>query len=155
MAKIDADTAPAGQGSGYPAPHDEPCKARRWRKLGDAAGLTKIGVNLVTLPPGAWSSQRHWHAREDEFVYLIQGQAVLVTDEGETPLRAGECAGFPAGDRNGHMVRNDSSADVVFLVVSNRDDADWGEYADIDMRFGQGRYSGGGGYTRKDGTPIA
>ena len=154
MPKIDYEKAPSGRGSGYPAPYDAPCTSRRWLKLGDAVGLTKIGVNLVTLPPGVWSSQRHWHALEDEFVYLIKGEAVLVTDDGETPIRAGESAGFPAGARNGHMLRNDSNDDVIFLVVSNRDDADWGEYSEIDMRFGPNRYSGPNLKQRKDGTPI-
>jgi uncharacterized cupin superfamily protein len=155
MPKIDLETAPTGAGSRYPAPHDVPCQGRRWLRLGDAAGLTKIGINQVTLAPGVWSSQRHWHAQEDEFVYVLQGVAVLVTDSGETLLRAGDCAGFPAGSRDGHMLRNDSSEAVVFLVVSNRDDADWGEYPDLDMRFTAGRYSGkGGGFTRKDGSAF-
>jgi uncharacterized cupin superfamily protein len=154
MPKIDIDTAPASSGSRYPAPHDVPCQGRHWQRLGDAAGLTKIGINRVTLAPGVWSSQRHWHAQEDEFVYVLQGVAVLVTDSGETLLRAGDCAGFPAGSRDGHMLRNDSSEDVVFLVASNRDDADWGEYSDIDMRFSAGRYSGKGSFTRKDGSSF-
>ncbi|MBI1252382.1 MAG: cupin domain-containing protein [Alphaproteobacteria bacterium] len=154
MAKIDIDAAPEGRGSGYPAPYDAPCRDRSWKKLGDAAGLTKIGVNLVRVPAGAWSSQRHWHALEDEFVYILEGEAALVLDAGETRIGPGDCAGFPAGVRDGHMMRNDGPGDLVFLVVSNRDDADWGEYSDIDMAFGPKRYSGPNAKTRKDGTPI-
>jgi uncharacterized cupin superfamily protein len=102
MAKIDPMTAPEGSGSRYPALFDEPCKARSWRRLGDAAGLTQFGVNLLRLPPGTWSSQRHWHALEDEFVYVLEGDVVLLTDQGEQAMRAGECAGFKAGVRDGH-----------------------------------------------------
>ena len=152
MPKIDAETAPRGQGSRYPAPFDVPCRERRWLKLGDAAGLTQFGVNLVTLPPGVWSSQRHWHSREDEFVYVVSGELVLVTDAGEQVLRPGDSAGFPAGTKDGHCLQTRSAADASFLVVVSRDDADAGEYPDIDLQFLPGRYSGGGGYARKDGT---
>jgi uncharacterized cupin superfamily protein len=152
--KIDLDAAPKGEGSRYPAPHDAACRARRWVKLGDAAGLTQFGVNLVTLPPGAWSSQRHWHSHEDEFCYVVEGELVLVTDAGEETLRRGDCAGFKAGDRDGHHLQNRSSADAVMLVVGSRHDEDYGEYPDIDLKFVAGRYSGGGGFQRKDGTPI-
>lgn len=154
MPVIDPASAPRGGGSPYPAPHDQPCQPRHWLRLGDAAGLTRIGVNLVTLPPGAWSSQRHWHALEDEFVYVVDGELVLVTDAGEQVVRAGQCAGFPAGQRDGHCLQNRSDADARFLVVSNRDDADWGEYPDVDMAFRPGRYSGGGGFVHKDGRPY-
>ena len=154
MGKIDPDTAPRGEGTRYPPPHDAPCRARRWLKLGDAAGLTAFGVNLVTLDPGAWSSQRHWHTHEDEFVYMLEGELVLVTDAGETPLRAGDCAGFKAGVRDGHHLQNRSDAVARLLVVGNRDDADHGEYSDIDMQFLPGRVSGAGGYAHKDGTPY-
>jgi uncharacterized cupin superfamily protein len=154
MKKIDIANAPSGQGSRYPAPHDEACKARVWKKLGDAAGLTQFGVNLVTLAPGVWSSQRHWHAKEDEFVFVLSGDVVLVTDGGEELLRAGDCAGFPAGVQDGHCLQNRAAQDAVLLVMGGRDDADHGEYSDIDMKFLPGRYSGGGGYTRKNGDPI-
>ncbi len=154
MGKIDIEAAPAGAGSRYPAPYDEPCKARRWKKLGDAAGLTQFGVNLVTLDPGVWSSQRHWHAYEDEFVYVLEGELVLVTDAGEESMRAGDCAAFKAGVRDGHCLQNRSDKPARFIVVGGRDDRDWGEYPDLDMKFHPGRYSGGGGYTRKSGEPI-
>ena len=142
MGKIDIAAVPERVGSGYPAPYDKPCRARRSRALGLAGGLTQFGVNLVTLPPGSWSSQRHWHAREDEFVYVLSGQVVLVTDEGETSLVAGECAAFPAGERNGHHFQNRSQEEAVLLAVGSRDEGDWGAYSDIDMVFTPGRYSG-------------
>lgn len=154
MPKIDLSKAPVLTGSRYPAPHDEPCRARSALRLSEASGLTRIGVNLVTLDPGAWASQRHWHAHEDEFVMLVSGELVLVEDDGETILRAGDCAAHPAGVPNGHHLQNRSDQPATFLVVSNRDPADHGEYSDIDMRFLAGRYTGGGGYEHKDGTPY-
>lgn len=101
-----------------------------------------------------WSSQRHWHALEDEFVYVLEGEVVLLTDAGEQPMRAGECAGFKAGVRDGHCFQNRASAEAVLLVVGSRIDADHGEYSDIDMIFTPGRYSGGGSLRRRDGTPY-
>lgn len=154
MPKIDTDLASKGSGTSYPKPYDEPCLKRAWVRLGDAVGLTQFGVNLVRLPPGAWSSQRHWHAHEDEFVYVLRGVAVLVDDSGETLLGPGDCAGFPAGDRNGHCLQNRSAEDVEFIVVGSRNDEDYGEYPDIDMKFVPGRYGKGGGYLHKDGTPY-
>jgi uncharacterized cupin superfamily protein len=155
MPKIDRDAAPKGSGTRYPEPFAAPCRGRSWVRLGDAAGLTQFGVNLVTLPPGVWSSQRHWHAKEDEFVYVVAGCVVLVTDAGEEVLRAGDSAGFPAGVRDGHCFRNESDAEAQLLVVGSRDDADHGEYPDLDMTFGAGRYSGAPAvFRRKDGTPY-
>lgn len=154
MGKINVEAAPVGEGSRYPTPHDAPCRARRWKKLGDAGRLTQFGVNLVTLDPGVWSSQRHWHAHEDEFVYVLDGELVLVTDAGEEIMRAGDCAAFKAGVRDGHCLQNRSDKTARFLVVGGRDDRDWGEYSDIDMKFHPGRYSGGGGYTKKNGEPL-
>jgi uncharacterized cupin superfamily protein len=154
MGKINQETAPRGEGTRYPAPYDAPCKARRWVRLGDATDLTQFGVNLVTLDPGVWSSQRHWHEKEDEFVFVLEGELVLVTDAGEETLRAGDSAGFKAGVRDGHCLQNRSGAVARFLVVGGRDDDDWGEYSDIDMKFLPSRYSGGGGYRRKNGEPL-
>ena len=151
MPKIDPATVPVVRGSKYPPPFDEPCRARENRQLGVAAGLTHFGVNLTRLPPGAWSSQRHWHAREDELVYVLEGEVTLVDDSGEHVLGVGDAAGFKAGERNGHHLQNRSQRDAVLLTVGTRDDADSGEYPDVDMKFLPGRYSGGGGYTRKDG----
>ncbi len=154
MTKIDVQAAPSGAGSRYPAPFDEPCRGRDWHRVGEAAGLTQFGVNLVRLAAGAWSSQRHWHSHEDEFVYVLKGRLVLVTDAGEETLLAGDCAGFPAGKKDGHCLQNRTSQDAEFLVVGSRDDADYVEYSDIDMKLPPGGYSGGGGFCRKDGTPY-
>jgi len=154
MPKIDPDLASKGSGSSYPKPFDEPCRGRSWIRLGDAAGLTQFGVNLVCLQPGAWSSQRHWHSHEDEYVYVLRGEVVLVDDTGEQRLGPGDCAGFPAGDRNGHCLQNRSSEVAELLVVGSRNDEDHGEYSDIDMKFTTGRYGKGGAYLHKDGTPY-
>jgi uncharacterized cupin superfamily protein len=151
MKKIDLATAPKGQGTRYPPPHDEQCKRRHWLRLGDVPGLTQFGVNLVTLEPGVWSSQRHWHEKEDEFVFVVEGELVLVTDSGEELLRAGDSAGFKAGVRDGHCLQNRSDKPARFLAIGTRDETDWGEYSDIDMKFLPGR---SGGYTRKNGDPI-
>jgi uncharacterized cupin superfamily protein len=154
MPKIDITTAPQGSGTRYPPPHDAPCKARAWRRLGDAVGLTQFGVNLVRLAPGVWSSQRHWHALEDEFLYVVDGELVLVTDQGEETMRAGDCAGFKAGVKDGHCLQNRSDREATILVVGSRNEEDHGEYSDIDMVFLPGRYTGVGGYRHKDGTPY-
>jgi uncharacterized cupin superfamily protein len=152
MPKIDIDAAPTRFGTGYPPPYDEPCKGRRRWKLGDAAGLSQFGANLLRLPPGGWSSQRHWHTAEDEFVWVVEGEVVLVTDEGEQVLRAGDCAGFPAGEPNGHHLQNRSASEVVLLEVgSRRPDDDGADYPDIDLTLRNGE----SGYRHKDGAPYA
>jgi uncharacterized cupin superfamily protein len=149
--RIDPNAVPAVTGSHYPTPYDAPCAARVRRRLGDAAGLTDFGVNLLRLPPGTWSSQRHWHSAEDEFVYVLEGEVVLTTDAGEEILRAGDCAGFKAGLRDGHHLQNRSARDAVLLEVGSRKSAeDEGEYPDIDMRFLKAE----AGYAHKDGTPY-
>jgi uncharacterized cupin superfamily protein len=151
MAKIDIETAPTKHGTGYPPPYDAQCKARKRWRLGDAAGLTQFGVNLQRLPAGAWSSQRHWHAAEDEFVYILEGEVVLVDDDGETILRAGDCAGFKAGDPNAHHLQNRSDREAVILEVgSRRPQEDAGAYPDIDLAYAKG----GTGYQHMDGTPY-
>jgi uncharacterized cupin superfamily protein len=155
MPKIDVAALAERSGSRYPAPYDEPCRKRRWKALGDVGGLTQFGVNLLTLEPGVWSSQRHWHSHEDELAYVLEGQVLLVTDAGEQLLGPGDCAAFKAGVKDGHTFQNRSSEPATLLVVGTRDDRDHGEYSDIDMRFEPGRYSGGGGFRRKDGTPFA
>lgn len=154
MPKVDVSSAPAVTGSGYPAPFNAPCNARVNTRLGQAAGLTQFGVNVSRLPPGTWSSQRHWHEREDEFVYVIEGEVVLIEDEGEITLKAGDAAGFKAGTPSGHHFVNRSSADVLLLAIGSRDDLDRCEYPDIDLKSLPGHYSGTGGYTHKDGTPY-
>lgn len=152
--KLDLESIPVQTGSRYPAPFDEPCRERQFQRLGAAGGLTRLGVTRVRLPPGAWSSQRHWHAEEDEFLYMLEGEVVMVSDDGEAVVRAGECVAWKHGARDGHHLQNRSSADAVFLAMSSISDADWGEYSDIDMRFSDGRYSGGSRYEKKDGTPY-
>lgn len=159
MPKISLEDAPRFAGSSYPKPFDEPCKGRTGVRLGVAGGLTQFGVNIVTLAPGAWSSQRHWHAKEDELVFVLEGQLVLVEDEGETLLGPGDCAAWPAGARSGHHLVNRSSSEARFIVVGTRDPTDWGEYPDIDLRFDSAPpdRSGrpGGRYSHKDGTPYS
>jgi uncharacterized cupin superfamily protein len=152
MAKrIDIAAIPASIGSGYPAPFDLPCATRARQRLGDAAGLSDFGVNLLRLPPGVWSSQRHWHSAEDEFVYVLEGEVVLVTDSGEEILRPGDCAGFKAGVQDGHHLQNRSEREAVVLEVGSRKRGeDQGEYPDIDLRF----LKGGAGYAHKDGKPY-
>ena len=151
MPKIDIETAPTRVGTGYPPPFDEMCKGRRRWKLGDAAGLTHFGVNLLRLPPGQWSSQRHWHTAEDEFAYVLEGELVLVTDAGEQVMRAGDCAAFPAGAPNGHHLQNRSDREAVILEVGSRHPAtDTCHYPDIDLHSPAEIEE----FTRKDGTPY-
>jgi len=134
MGKINPDGAALRVGSGYPSPYDLACKDRKRWRLGDVAGLTQFGVNLLRLPPGTWSSQRHWHSAEDEFVWVLEGEVVLVTDEGEQILRAGDCAGFASGVANGHHLQNRSARDAVLLEVgSRRPGEDACDYPDLDM----------------------
>ena len=137
----------------YPPPFHEPCRTRERRRLGDAADLTQFGVNLLRLPPGAWSSQRHWHTREDEFIYVLSGEVTLVTDAGEELLTAGECAGFKGGAPDGHSLRNLSQADAIVLEVGSRIDNDGAFYPDIDLVAPEDEKPAI--YTKRDGTPYA
>lgn len=149
MPRIDIESTPRRSGSSYPAPFDQPCRDRVRRRLGDAGGLTDFGVNLLELAPGVWSSQRHWHAAEDEFVWVLEGEVTLIDDEGEQVLRAGDCAAFPKGDGNGHHLVNRSNAVARCLEIGSRKpDQDACDYPDIDLRIGPGRTAG---YTHKDG----
>jgi uncharacterized cupin superfamily protein len=154
MPILDRSRIPEQVGSKYPAPFDAPCRERRVHRLGEAGGLTRLGVAEVLLPPGAWSSQRHWHAEEDELLYMLEGELVLVTDAGEEVVRAGDCATFKAGVRDGHCLQNRSAAPARFLAMSNRSDQDRGEYPGLDLVFGGDRYSGRGRYLHRDGTPY-
>ncbi len=148
--RIDIETAPRRDGTSYPPPYDEPCRGRSRRRLADAAGLTQFGVNLQRLPPGQWSSQRHWHSAEDEFVWVVEGEVVLVTDAGEEVLRAGDCAGFRAGDPDGHHLQNRSGRDALLLEVgSHRPAEDVATYPGIDLRV-----EGDGPFTHVDGRPY-
>ncbi len=150
MSRLDLSSIAVLSGTGYPAPFHEAVDGRTRQALGDAGGLTQFGVNLVELQPGAASSQRHWHSHEDEFVTIISGELVLVTDEGETVMRAGDHAAFPAGRPNGHQLVNRSWGPGVFLVVGARNNADVVTYADIDMRYEQASNA----YLHKDGKPY-
>lgn len=148
MPKLDLDTIPQTNATGYPAPFDTPVQGRWYRRLAPVGGLTEMGASHVVLKPGAWSSQRHWHQDEDELVVVLAGEAVLVENDGETVLRAGDCATFPKGRADGHHLQNRSGADCVFVAVS-AGVRGAGEYSDIDMRFTPE------GYFHKDGTPYA
>ncbi len=130
---LDPEGVPAREGSSYPEAYKAPVAARRKRALGDAVGLKNYGVNLVTLPPGAWSSQRHWHTHEDEFVYVLDGELTLVTDAGEQLLGPGMAAGFPAGAADGHHLVNRSGGTATYLEVGDRSDDDEVHYSDIDL----------------------
>jgi uncharacterized cupin superfamily protein len=148
--KIDLAAVPERKGSGYPPKFAQPCATRIRQRLGDAAGLTDFGVNLMRLPPGGWSSQRHWHSHEDEFVYLLEGELVLVEDAGETVLRAGDCAGFPKNSGDGHHLINRSDRTAVYLEVGSRSRDDLTTCSDIDMMSA----ASDGRFTHKDGTPY-
>ncbi|MBM3567964.1 MAG: cupin domain-containing protein [Alphaproteobacteria bacterium] len=153
MAKrIDISKIAPFVGTMYPPPYDQPCRTRERSKLGDAAGLTQFGVNLLRLPPGAWSSQRHWHTAEDEFVYILSGEAVLVTDAGDEILRAGDCAGFKAGDKDGHCLQNRSEREVLALEIGSRVKGTAAFYPGIDLVAPAGGQPAM--YTHVDGTPY-
>jgi uncharacterized cupin superfamily protein len=141
---------PESNVTSYPEPYRAD-NQRRWnRRVGDKAGLKNFGVNLTRIVPGGQSSFRHWHSRQDEFIYVLDGEVVLESDAGEETLRAGMCAGFPAGTRDGHRFLNRSSSDVLLLVVGDRTPGDEVGYPDIDMHGimgADGRYR----FTRKDG----
>jgi len=149
MPKLDLDAIQQTNRTGYPPPYDREVAGRWYRRLAPAAGLTEIGASHVVLKPGAWSSQRHWHAAEDELLVMLAGEAVLVEDDGETVLRAGDVVAWAKGVRNGHHLQNRNNEDCSFVVVSGGDrDKDHGEYPDIDLKFTTE------GYVHKDGTPY-
>ena len=145
-----AEIAPRST-SGYPEPFRSRVLPREKRALGDALGLTKIGVNLTTLFPGKESSMRHFHTREDELVFVLEGEVVLRTDEGEQTLTPGTYAAFPAGSRDGHQLVNRSDRPARYLEISNRDAEDAGEYPDVDLAFARTK-DGTTVFTRKDGS---
>ena len=150
MPKINIAAVPERKGSGYPAPFERMCADRIRKQLGNAGGLSDFGVNLMHLPSGNWSSQRHWHSHEDEFVYVLEGELTLVEDGGETLLRAGDCAAFPKGVANGHHMINRSSAVAVYLELGSRSPADLTTCSDVDMMSA----AGDGRFVHKDGTPY-
>ncbi len=137
--------------SGYPEPFRSRVLPREKRGLGDELGLTKIGVNMTTLPPGKESSMRHWHTREDEMIFVLEGELVLLTDAGEQVLAAGMCAGFAAGSKDGHQLINRGSRPARYLEISNRDPEDTAEYPDVDLKYSKDA-SGKAAFSRKDGT---
>lgn len=143
---------PVKTGSIYPEPYAAEMAGRSSLRLGDAGGLTQFGANLVTLQAGAKSSLRHWHLNEDEFVMVTAGECTLVDDTGQTPMRAGDCAAFPAGDANGHQFINTSDQAAQFLVVGTKAAQETATYSDIDMKLEarQGTFK----FTRKDGSPL-
>ena len=146
MPKLDLDAIKQTNRTGYPAPFDREVAGRWYRRLAPAGGLSQFAVSHVTLKPGAWSSQRHWHDDEDEFLVMISGEAVLVEEGGRTMLRPGDCAAWPKGNTNGHHLRNESDSDCSFIVVGSGAGGSGG-YSDIDMLF-----TADNRYTHKDGT---
>ena len=150
MPKIDIATVPSRTGSGYPAPYDAPCASRMRLRLGDAGGLRDFGVNLMTLPPGGWSSQRHWHSDEDEFVFVLQGELKLLEDASAIVLMAGDCAAFPKGSGNGHHLINESSEVAIYLEIGSRHPNDLTACSDIDLMSA----NADGRFVRKDGSPY-
>ena len=151
MKKIDIGALIPRIGSGYPPPYDAPCQARSRKRLGEAGGLTEFGVSLLTLPAGAWSSQRHWHSHEDELVFIVEGEVTLVTNAGEEILRAGDCAAFKAGDADGHHLVNRSGREAKVLEIGNNDPRDRCVYSDADMVAEPGEHH----FRHRDGTVYA
>ena len=151
-ATLKATEAPKRDGSRYPNPHNEVCMNRTKHVLGDVFGLDQFGVNLAIIQPGAWSSQRHAHEKEDEFIYVLEGTLTLCDNDGEHELTAGMCAGFKAGDGNGHCLKNLSDKVASYLEVGSRIPNEMVIYNDIDMKTenSTGKYV----YTRKDGTAL-
>jgi uncharacterized cupin superfamily protein len=148
MPKIDLEAVEQVNRTGYPPPFDGEVQGRWYRRLAPATGLTDFGVSHVVLKPGAWSSQRHWHNGEDEFLVMVEGEAVLVEDNGCAILRAGDCAAWPKGVTKGHHVRNESDRDCTFIVVGGGTNTGGG-YSDIDMMW-----TAEDGFVHKDGTPY-
>lgn len=150
MPKIDLASVEEVSRTGYPAPHNSAVAGRFYRRLAGPTGLTDFGVNLCRLRPGAWSSQRHWHTTEDEFAFVVAGEVVLVTNDGEAVMRAGDCAAFPKNDGDGHHFINRSGSDALLLVVGSDNAHDTCNYPDIDMHLPRGD----GDFTHKDGAPY-
>ncbi len=149
---IEAQSATPRPKSNYPEPFASRVAGRQKRPLGDVFGLANFGVNLTRMAPGAESALLHRHSRQDEFVYILEGEPTLVTDQGEAQLRPGMCAGFPAGGL-AHMLVNRSSADVVYLEIGDRTKGDDAEYPNNDIKAVMGD-DGKWAFTHKDGTPY-
>jgi uncharacterized cupin superfamily protein len=148
MPKLDLETIPQINRTGYPSPYCDDVAGRWYRRLSPAAGITDFGASHVVLKPGAWSSQRHWHVEEDELLVMLAGEAVLHDDSGRTVLRPGEVAAFPKIDGNGHCLVNESAEDCVFLVIGQPTNGP-AHYPDIDMQHDPVRH-----FIRKDGSAF-
>ena len=152
MPKIDIGKIPTDTRTGYPQPYDRVVVGCERKRLGNAAGLHQFGVNLTVLKPGASSALRHWHEREDEFIYLLEGELVLIEDEGETVLKPGDAAGFKANSGNGHHLVNKSDRNAVYLEVGTRSKHERVEYPEADLMVV--RDDTGMRYTHKNGDPY-
>jgi len=152
MPKVDVDAVPKRKGVGYPPPFATLSADRIRQRLGDAGGLSDFGVNLMQLPPGNWSSQRHWHSHEDELVYVLEGEVVLCEDGGEITLKPGDAAAWKAGVANGHCLVNRGNGDATFIEIGTRAATERAHYSDIDMMAT--RDERGARYTKKDGSPF-
>jgi uncharacterized cupin superfamily protein len=149
---FDPKELPETSSSGYPEPYKSRVAGRHRRRLGDHAGLRNFGVNLTRLDPGAESSMRHWHAKQDEFVYVVEGEVTLVTDAGRQKLGPGMAAGFPAGKADAHQLVNETDRPVFYLEIGDRTQEDSASYPDVDLavRMVEGKWV----FTRKDGSPF-
>jgi uncharacterized cupin superfamily protein len=152
MPKIDIAKIPIDTATGYPSPFNKAVEGRSRKRLGRTAGLTHFGVNICTLKPGAASSQRHWHEKEDELVFVLEGEVVLCEDNGETVLKPGDSAAWKAGVANGHCLINRSNRDAVFIEIGTRAPVERAHYSDIDMMVERGEK--GARYTKKNGEPY-
>jgi uncharacterized cupin superfamily protein len=152
---IDFAKTPLKTGSIYPEPYASMMQGRSSLRLGEAGGLAQFGVNLVMLDPGAMSSLRHWHHNEDEFVWIVEGECTLVQDAGETVMRPGDCAAFPAGTPNGHHFLNRTDKVAKFLVVGTKAPKETAVYSDVDLMVHMTTgLSGKAEFTHKDGSPF-
>ena len=152
MSRLDLSTIQERTGSAYPTVFTAAVEGRTSKRVGDAGGLTQFGVNIVTLQPGAASSHRHWHENEDEFAYVLEGEMVLIENEGETIVRPGDCIAWPANVANGHCLVNRSQAVARFLVVGTKAKTERAHYPDIDLAFISD--ADGRRFTRKSGEPY-
>jgi uncharacterized cupin superfamily protein len=148
MPKLDLDAIPQTNATGYPPEHADQVKERWYRRLAPTGDISYFGASHAELKPGAWSAQRHWHEDEDEMVVMLAGEAMLVDDSGRTPMRAGDCATFPKGDANGHVLINESEESCFFIAIGKPEASDC-HYPDIDMRLENGR-----GFRRKNGSDF-
>ena len=148
MPKLDIESIPQTNATGYPPIYAKEVAGRLYRRLAPPSGLTEFGVSHVVLKPGAWSSQRHWHEGEDELVVMVSGEAVLVENYGRQVMRPGDVAAFPKGIANGHVLVNESDSDCIFVAIGRPSASDC-HYPDIDMHL-----FNGAGFRRKDGSEF-